>query len=1091
MAPDLIGPLERLRDDLRDGAARARRPGRRRGQARSRRSRRAGGRLRAAAAAPARRACADRRRRLDRRRQVDARQQPRRHASSARPACSGRRRAHRCSPATRTDVRGVRGRPRPARAGAGHRRRRRGRDAPARRHDRRCHRVSRCSTRPTSTRCSPRTALLANQLLAAADGWLFVTTAARYADAVPWEFLRSARERGTALSVVLNRVPADASAGGARRICGRCSRRSSSATPRCSSSPRSRSSRSCCRRTRSGRCVPGSTGSRPTRRRAPRSCGRTLRGALASLPVRALVVERAAMEQLAAAAELRAEADLAYARRAAGGRDGAAERLAAARARCSRAGTRSSGPATSCARSRRASAGFATGSKSIVTGAPAAEAELKVAVEHRVEAVVRTAAERAAERTARAWRERVPGRALLQDAPGARAGDALSSRRRRRTRCAPGRASSSTSSARRARRSGRRRALASLGVNGAGLTVMLAVFAHTGGLTGGEVVVAGGTSAVGSEGARGDLRRPGGADAGLARPRGSDRARRPAAARGGEPVPRAARRGGAGGGRLRAAARRCRRDPPGCVSGKLDQRLAALREAADLAAGRLDDADVDAARTRSSSERVPGSGSGLESTVVALAGPTGVGKSQLFNVLTGSRAGGGRASPADDGSPARRRSGATAVTRCSTGSRSAAATASTRTGSAVSCCSTFPTSTRSRRRIGSRPSGSSRLADLVLWVVEPQKYADASLHDRYLRPLATHAGGDGRSSSTRPTCSGRTDVEAWRNDMERLLERDGLPKLPLVVVSARSGDGIPELQRLLARAGCGARRRGGQAGGRSRAGGRAARRRAARAGRAASGQRTRGDYWRRSRRRRAFRRCVRAVRATRTCGEALSRRAGRSSAGSAASGPTRSAASAFRSRRSRRRARRCRRRRTSSGRRWRVRRAAWPTGRADGLPQPWPRLVREAAVAADEQVADRLDRAVAGDRAHASRGRAGGGSRAGSRARSRSQWLPAQSGLPRSPSSAGSGSRTSSRSRSCGDPDPDVAPPRRCSSRAGAGIRWRGSMNGVGANRRARRAARSLRNQVEAVAQELVTGPVERELDVRERLCAAVESART
>jgi energy-coupling factor transporter ATP-binding protein EcfA2 len=51
---------------------------------------------------------------------------------------------------------------------------------------------------------------LAGQLLAAADGWLFVTTAARYADAVPWEFLRAARDRGTALSLVLNRVPEDA-----------------------------------------------------------------------------------------------------------------------------------------------------------------------------------------------------------------------------------------------------------------------------------------------------------------------------------------------------------------------------------------------------------------------------------------------------------------------------------------------------------------------------------------------------------------------------------------------------------------------------------------------------------------------------------------------------------------------------------------------------------------------------------------------------------------------------------------------------------------------------------------------------------------
>jgi hypothetical protein len=50
--------------------------------------------------------------------------------------------------------------------------------------------------------------------------------------------------------------------------------------------------------------------------------------------------------------------------------------------------------------------------------------------------------------------------------------------------------------------------------------------------------------------------------------------------------------------------------------------------------------------------------------------------------------------------------------------------------------------------------------------------------------------------------------------------------------------------------------------------------------------------------------------------------------------------------------------------------------------------------------------------------------------------------------------------------------------------------NGVGANRRARRAGRSLREQVETVAVELVIGPVERELDVHARLCAAVERGR-
>ena len=52
---------------------------------------------------------------------------------------------------------------------------------------------------------------LAGQLLAAADLWLFVTTAARYADAVPWDLLRTAQERATALAVVLDRVPPEAS----------------------------------------------------------------------------------------------------------------------------------------------------------------------------------------------------------------------------------------------------------------------------------------------------------------------------------------------------------------------------------------------------------------------------------------------------------------------------------------------------------------------------------------------------------------------------------------------------------------------------------------------------------------------------------------------------------------------------------------------------------------------------------------------------------------------------------------------------------------------------------------------------------------
>jgi hypothetical protein len=51
---------------------------------------------------------------------------------------------------------------------------------------------------------------LAAQLLAAADLWLFVTSAARYADQVPWDYLKAAAERSTAVAIVLDRTPPEA-----------------------------------------------------------------------------------------------------------------------------------------------------------------------------------------------------------------------------------------------------------------------------------------------------------------------------------------------------------------------------------------------------------------------------------------------------------------------------------------------------------------------------------------------------------------------------------------------------------------------------------------------------------------------------------------------------------------------------------------------------------------------------------------------------------------------------------------------------------------------------------------------------------------
>ncbi|MEP6816036.1 MAG: dynamin family protein, partial [Marmoricola sp.] len=52
-----------------------------------------------------------------------------------------------------------------------------------------------------------RNRVLAAQLLAAADLWLFVTTAARYADQVPWDFLKQAADRIAAVAIVLDRTP--------------------------------------------------------------------------------------------------------------------------------------------------------------------------------------------------------------------------------------------------------------------------------------------------------------------------------------------------------------------------------------------------------------------------------------------------------------------------------------------------------------------------------------------------------------------------------------------------------------------------------------------------------------------------------------------------------------------------------------------------------------------------------------------------------------------------------------------------------------------------------------------------------------------
>ncbi|MCL3860351.1 GTPase [Actinotalea sp. K2] len=71
----------------------------------------------------------------------------------------------------------------------------------------------------------------AHRLLEAADLWIFVTTAARYGDALPWQVLTQATERGTSMAMVLNRVPHDAVATVRNDLMGRLRERGMSTVP--------------------------------------------------------------------------------------------------------------------------------------------------------------------------------------------------------------------------------------------------------------------------------------------------------------------------------------------------------------------------------------------------------------------------------------------------------------------------------------------------------------------------------------------------------------------------------------------------------------------------------------------------------------------------------------------------------------------------------------------------------------------------------------------------------------------------------------------------------------------------------------------
>ncbi|MFZ3594628.1 GTPase [Streptomyces sp. BH104] len=247
----------------------------------------------------------------------------------------------------------------------------------------------------------------------------------------------------------------------------------------------------------------------------------------------------------------------------------------------------------------------------------------------------------------------------------------------------------------------------------------------------------------------------------------------------------------------------------GTYDGQLKQRLDALRELVGLSRTRLDGAtlaeagqvlDEAAARRRLSSRH----------TVVALAGATGSGKSTLFNALAG-------------------------VPLSETGLRrptTSAPIACSWTDGAAGLLDRLGIPGRARRRPAQQgqqgevaldglvlidlPDHDSAalehreqvdrvlgLVDAVVWVVDPEKYADAMLHERYLRPMAGHAEVMFVVLNQVDRLPGDA-VEQVLDDLRRLLDEDGIalgehgePGATVLPLSALTGEGVDDLRDCL------------------------------------------------------------------------------------------------------------------------------------------------------------------------------------------------------------------------------------------------------------------------------------------------------
>lgn len=246
----------------------------------------------------------------------------------------------------------------------------------------------------------------------------------------------------------------------------------------------------------------------------------------------------------------------------------------------------------------------------------------------------------------------------------------------------------------------------------------------------------------------------------------------------------------------------------GPYAGALRERLDALRELMGLSATRLG-ADTLAEAGRVLDEAATRQRLSSQHTVVAIAGATGSGKSTLINALAGV--------PVSE----------TGLRRPTTGAPIACAWSE----GAAGLLDRLAIPGRLRRRPLAGGTGDEALqglvlvdlpdhdsaltahreqvdrilalVDAVIWVVDPEKYADAALHERYLRPLAGHAEVTFVVLNQIDRLPGDAAHQVL-DDLRRLLDEDGMALgehgesgATVLALSALTGEGVGELRELL------------------------------------------------------------------------------------------------------------------------------------------------------------------------------------------------------------------------------------------------------------------------------------------------------